>query len=65
MELPAAVTLKVTDCAGSEKGNTVSGGSKPATLETGAVINVPLFINMDDNVSVDTRTGDYLSRVTG
>lgn len=45
------------------KGNTVSGGSKPATVETGAVVSVPLFINEGETIKVDTRTGQYLSRV--
>jgi elongation factor P len=45
------------------KGDTATGGTKPATLETGAVINVPLFLNEGDQVKVDTRTGEYLERV--
>ena len=64
VELPAAVQLKVVDTTGSEKGNTVSGGTKAATLETGAVIQVPMFINVDDLITVDTRSGEYLSRTT-
>ena len=46
------------------QGNTVSGGSKPATLETGAVVMVPLFVNAGEKVKVDTRTDQYLSRAT-
>ena len=44
------------------RGDTVSGGTKPATLETGAVVQVPLFVEQDTNIKVDTRTGEYLSR---
>ena len=57
------VTLEVTDCEPGFKGDTVSGGSKPVTLETGAVIRVPLFINKGDQLKVDTRTEEYVSRV--
>jgi elongation factor P len=45
------------------RGDTVTGGSKPATLETGAVIQVPLFVNQGDVIKVDTRTGSYVERV--
>ncbi len=57
------VELEVTDTPPSEKGNTSSGGTKPATLETGAVVNVPFFINNGDTIRVDTRTNSYLDRV--
>ncbi len=62
VELPTFVDLKVVDTAAGVKGNTVSGGSKSATLETGAVINVPLFIEPDDVIRVDTRTREYVTR---
>lgn len=59
---PNFVTLSVTDTDPGLKGDTSSGGSKPATLETGAVIRVPLFINEGDVLKIDTRTGEYASR---
>ncbi|KAJ4832566.1 hypothetical protein Tsubulata_000140 [Turnera subulata] len=61
-ELPINVQLKVADVDPGIKGDTVQGGSKPATLETGAVVNVPLFVNIGDEILVDTRTGQYSSR---
>jgi elongation factor P len=63
VELPNFVDLAVKETAPGLKGDTVSGGTKPATLETGAVIQVPLFVNVDDVVRVDTRTRAYVSRV--
>lgn len=63
VEAPNFVDLEVTETAPGIKGDTVSGGTKPATLETGAVIQVPLFINIGDVVKVDTRTKAYVSRV--
>jgi|SRR5581483_11676204 elongation factor P len=63
IELPTTVDLVVTDTAPAFKGNTASGGSKPATLETGAVVNVPFFVNTGDTVRVNTETGEYLTRV--
>jgi elongation factor P len=60
---PAHVNLEVTDTDPGLKGDTATGGSKPATLETGVVVQVPLFINVGDRVRVDTRTNDYLTRV--
>ncbi|SHM51792.1 translation elongation factor P (EF-P) [Caldanaerovirga acetigignens] len=63
VELPTFVELTVVDTEPGFKGDTATGGSKPATLETGAVIQVPLFIEKGDVVRVDTRTGEYLSRV--
>lgn len=62
IEVPKAVNLKVIETAPGLKGNTVSGGSKPATLETGAIIQVPLHINQGDVLRVDTRTGEYVER---
>ncbi len=61
--LPSFINLKVTYTEQWIKGDTAKGGSKPATLETGAVIKVPLFINTDDIIKVDTRTGVYAGRV--
>ncbi|XVE84332.1 hypothetical protein DITRI_Ditri17bG0004100 [Diplodiscus trichospermus] len=61
-ELPITVQLTVVDVDPGLKGDTASGGSKPATLDTGAVVNVPLFINIGDEILVDTRTGQYMSR---
>jgi elongation factor P len=60
--LPNVVELKITQTDPGLRGDTASGGSKPATLETGAVVNVPLFIEQGEVVRVDTRTGSYLSR---
>ncbi|MDD5644820.1 MAG: elongation factor P [bacterium] len=63
IELPVTVDLKVVKTDPGLRGNTVSGGSKPATLETGAVIQVPLFINEGDVLKVDTRDGgSYIQR---
>jgi len=62
VELAAAVELEVTVTEPGEKGDRVSGARKAATLETGLVVQVPLFVNVGDRVKVDTRSGDYLSR---
>ncbi|MCI1272931.1 MAG: elongation factor P [Clostridiaceae bacterium] len=62
VDIPAHVVLEVTDTPPSEKGNTTQGGTKPATLETGAVVNVPFFISTGDKIRVDTRTNEYLDR---
>ncbi len=62
-ETPAFVELEVANTDPNFKGDTSSGGGKPATLETGAVINVPFFVNIGDKVKVDTRTDTYLERV--
>lgn len=62
VDCPNTVKLKVTQTDPGLKGNTVTGGSKPATLETGLVVNVPLHINEGDILKVDTRTGDYMER---
>lgn len=59
---PNFVELTVTETDPGLKGDTVSGGSKPATLETGATIRVPLFISPGDKLRIDTRTGEYVSR---
>jgi elongation factor P len=63
VDLPAAVELVITQCDPGIQGDRVSGAKKPATLETGLVIQVPLFVNQGDKVKVDTRSGDYLTRV--
>jgi elongation factor P len=57
------VELKITYTEPGIKGDTASGTTKPATVETGAVVQVPLFINMDETIRVDTRTGQYIERV--
>ncbi|MGN1144373.1 MAG: elongation factor P [Anaerovoracaceae bacterium] len=62
VELPNTVELKVIDTEPGIKGSTASGGTKPATLETGAVVNVPFFVNVDDVLRIDTRTGAYIER---
>ena len=63
IELPITVDLQVTHTEPGFKGDTATGGSKPAVLETGLKIQVPLFVNIGDVVRVDTRTGQYLTRV--
>jgi len=63
VELPQYVSLQIKYTEPGEKGNTATNASKPATLETGAEVKVPIFINEGDYVKVDTRTGDYLERV--
>jgi len=62
VELPNFVELEVTETVPGIKGDTASGGSKPATLETGAVVQVPFFINVGDKLQIDTRTGNYIKR---
>ena len=62
-ELPNFVELAITHTEPGIKGDTATGAVKPATLETGAVVMVPLFVNQDDVLKVDTRTGDYVERV--
>ena len=59
---PNFVILKVTDTDPGVRGDTSGGGGKPATLETGAVVRVPLFVDVDELIKVDTRTGEYVSR---
>jgi elongation factor P len=62
MDLPASVELTIAETEPGLQGDRSSGGTKPATLETGKSIQVPLFVNIGDVVKVDTRSGDYLSR---
>ena len=62
VDLPASVELSVTETEPGMQGDRVSGARKPATLETGFVVQVPLFVNVGDRVKVDTRSGEYLSR---
>jgi elongation factor P len=61
-DLPAAVELNVADTEPGIQGDRVSGARKPATLETGLVVQVPLFVNPGERIKVDTRTGEYLTR---
>ena len=62
ISLPNSVNLKVTECEPSVKGNTATGATKMATLETGYAVRVPLFINEGDVLRIDTRTGNYIER---
>ena len=62
VRLPSHVILEVISTEPGFKGNTATGANKPATLETGYVLNVPLFINEGDRLSIDTRTGEYVER---
>ncbi|MGN0270858.1 MAG: elongation factor P [Candidatus Weimeria sp.] len=63
VEPPLFVELEVTETEPGLKGNTATGATKPATLETGAEVMVPLFVNTGDKLQIDTRTGEYLKRV--
>ncbi|HJO99457.1 MAG TPA: elongation factor P [Acidimicrobiales bacterium] len=63
VDLPASVELIITETEPGLQGDRVSGARKPATLETGLIVSVPLFIEKGEHVKVDTRTGEYLSRV--
>ncbi|MCD7878457.1 MAG: elongation factor P [Candidatus Gastranaerophilales bacterium] len=63
IDIPNFVELEVIDTPPAEKGNTAQGGTKPATLETGAVVNVPFFVTTGTVIRVDTRTNEYLDRV--
>ncbi len=63
IDLPNFVELAVIDTPPAEKGNTAQGGSKPATLEGGAIVNVPFFIQVGDVLKIDTRTNEFLSRI--
>ena len=65
LSLPNFVVLEVTETAPGEKGNTVTGASKPAVVSTGYSVNVPLFVNEGDQLRIDTRTGEYVERVKG
>ncbi len=62
VDLPNVVELEIVDTPPGEKGNTAQGGTKPATLETGAVVQVPFFVNNGESIRVDTRTNSYLER---
>ena len=62
VDLPAAVELTVTETEPGIQGDRVSGARKPATLQTGLVVQVPLFVNVGDVLKVDTRSGEYLTR---
>ncbi len=63
IEPPLFVELEITDTEPGFKGDTATGATKPATVETGAQVSVPLFVNQGDVIKIDTRTGEYLSRV--
>jgi len=63
VDLPASVELSIAETEPGVQGDRVSGARKPATLETGLIVQVPLFINPGDRIKVDTRSGDYLTRV--
>ncbi|MBQ6128644.1 MAG: elongation factor P [Lachnospiraceae bacterium] len=63
IEPPLFVELEITETEPGFKGDTATGATKPATVETGASVNVPLFVELGDKIKIDTRTGEYLSRV--
>jgi elongation factor P len=63
VELPTAVVLEVTWTEPGVRGDTATAANKPATMDTGLVVNVPLFVNIGDKIKVDTRTGGYIERV--
>ena len=63
VEIPASVELTISETEPGVQGDRVSGARKPATLETGKVVQVPLFVEQGDRIRVDTRTGDYMTRV--
>lgn len=65
VELPLTIELEVTDTGPAFKGDTATSGTKPATFETGITIQVPMFISTGDIIKVDTRTGNYIERVSG
>jgi elongation factor P len=65
IELPITVELKVVETVPGVRGDTANPGTKPAQVETGAMVNVPLFINEGDMLKIDTRTGGYIERVKG
>jgi elongation factor P len=62
IDLPIFIVLRIVESEPGVRGDTVSGGSKPAKLESGAVVQVPLFLNVGDKIKVDTRTGTYIER---
>ena len=63
IQLPSAVELNVTECDPGVKGNSATNRTKPATLETGLVVQVPEYLAMGQRIKVDTRTGEFLSRI--
>ena len=63
VEAPNFVELQITECEPGVKGNTATNALKPATLETGAIVNVRMFVNEGDVIRVDTRTGEYMERM--
>jgi len=63
IEIPITVDLKIVSTEAGVKGDTATGATKPATLSTGLVVSVPLFVNEGDTIRVDTRTGEYITRV--
>jgi len=63
VEPPTFVELEITETEPGHKGDTAQGATKPATVETGAMVKVPLFVNIGDVIKIDTRTGEYLGRV--
>ena len=63
VEPPLFVELEITETEPGFKGDTAQGANKPATVETGATVYVPLFVEIGDKIKIDTRTGEYLSRV--
>lgn len=63
IEPPITVELQITESEPGVKGDTATGATKPCTVETGAQVSVPLFVNEGDTIKIDTRTGEYLSRV--
>jgi elongation factor P len=65
LDLPRSVELAVMETAPDARGNTASGGGKPAVLETGLTVSVPFFMKIGDVVKVDTRDGSYIERVSG
>jgi elongation factor P len=64
VDVPNFVELEITQCDPGVKGDTAQGGTKPATVSTGAMVNVPLFVNEGQWIRIDTRTGDYMERVS-
>ena len=63
IEPPLFVELEITDTEPGFKGDTAQGATKPATVETGALVYVPLFVNQGEKIQIDTRTGEYMKRV--
>ncbi|MGA9120815.1 MAG: elongation factor P, partial [Bacteroidota bacterium] len=63
IELPITVDLKIKETVPGVRGDSANSGTKPATVETGATVNVPLFINEGDFIRIDTRSGEYIERV--